>query len=107
VIEQTYDDPNNGVLFGGTMVFAQFLGPSTGFDETTIINSEGSSVMSFTAQYTISPNGFGGQSNLGINISDPSAVSVPGPVVGAGIPGLLGMLGFGGFGWWRRRQKIA
>jgi MYXO-CTERM domain-containing protein len=34
-------------------------------------------------------------------------VSVPGPVVGAGIPGLLGMLGFGGFGWWRRRRKIA
>jgi len=32
---------------------------------------------------------------------------VPGPVVGAGIPGLLGMLGFGGFGWWRRRRKIA
>ena len=59
-IEQTYVDPNNGVLFGGTTVFAQFLGPSTGFDETTIINSEGSSVMSFTAQYTINPNGLGG-----------------------------------------------
>jgi len=64
-------------------------------------------VMSFTAQYTINPNGLGGQSNLGVNISDVSAVSVPGPVVGAGIPGLLGMLGFGGFGWWRRRRKIA
>jgi hypothetical protein len=30
--------------------------------------------------------------------------AVPGPIVGAGLPGLLGLLGFGGWNCWRHRK---
>jgi len=43
----------------------------------------------------------GDQAGYGGNFS---VAAVPGPIVGAGLPGLLGMLGFGGFQFWRRRK---
>jgi hypothetical protein len=46
----------------------------------------------------------GGTSGYGGNLS---TFTVPGPIVGAGLPGLLGMLGLGGFRYWRRKQSAA
>jgi hypothetical protein len=51
------------------------------------------------------PNGFGGDGRFAGTFAG-VASPVPGPIVGAGLPGLLGLLGFGGWKW-RRRKQVA
>jgi len=79
-----------GPFTGGTSIGADF------FDLASV-----SSPFNLSAHWDITTNGVAGSTNLGIAIS---ATPVPGPLAGAGIPGLVAALGMFGLNRFRRRR---
>jgi hypothetical protein len=96
---------DNNLVGGGTLIGMETFtsGPSTiftQFDATVPTNP-----FNIDFVFTIVSNGGGPPLDVAGAILTQPDVSVPGPVVGAGLPGLLGLLSFIGFGRWQRRRK--
>jgi hypothetical protein len=88
----------------GTIIdSASFTGPISGGTDTAFGAFNLPAMFNASVDFHIVTNGVGA-ANLGGSLS---AAPVPGPVVGAGLPGLLGLLGFGGFKFWRRKKSQA
>jgi hypothetical protein len=101
---QTLYDVGNGLFTGTEIAHANFTGQGTIAQSSNTPSPNfdlGTGKYSLTAHYTIHTTGIG-QANTTISLA------VPGPLAGAGIPGLLtACFGLFGLNRWRRRRQSA
>ena len=103
----TFLDPADGIFTTDIPLSSHlFIGSDPGFRQIVHADPGNGQFYSVTARFTITANGVEGVANATADIAFVPASSVPGPIAGAGLPGLI-LAGGGLLGWWRRRKKIA